>query len=1197
MSLVKLGELQEIKLENTSSCIHEINPEVLENFRKLAGDLKKIAPKADDFLYFSAIIINSAEASAINDDGTAKLNLKGEPVKVGWDKSDGSWKWTTNDPNIRPYKNANGDIFPEEEIIKAYKKWKYKPLCVDHKSSSVDHVRGFIVDTYYDRPLKRVVALCALDKAGFPQLARQVATGVSNCVSMGTGVGRAICYDCGRSARIEADFCNHMRNKTTYGEINTELNPIELSIVMSGADPKATIKNVLAAANTMNTYLENKQQELQKIAEDFTANISFNNTSNDKGQVTNIQVNSSDLDSFRKDVDQAIVDFQKLQSSLTSEEKLSNDGNNQVSNQSSGSQAMDEGSPTDSGLSLQTPQAVRLASNSQELDPLAELHQVTAGIEAKLVQMKKSLDRLTTSKTQQEENMSGSDKINKQGYFQGAGGVNEPTPGQVKYPKDPLNEECRNHEDKQMNGQSPFPEVGPVDGMHPSPASADPSNELERKKLLARAEVEERAIKRNAVVELAKQALKEKQAYWQGGGGVNEPTPNKPKYPKDKLNEELRDYEDKQMVGQPPFPGVGPVDGLHPSPASADVKDELKRKELLSRAGLRARFVKAANADGTPNKDKSAWEVFLGDRLILTAAVEDLASGLTTYDDIATKEFGVQLIEKVKTKGAETVFKMIKKAQVPPPGAPAPEATPVADPPVEDAGKDGDPKANAMELADKAQDVVSDLKEAVTVLTGEKAEMGGTEPAPVGGLGGPAMADDSKVSSASFSSVALNTIRYDLNTSLTQAMKESIAELNNHQEELKMIVGMYNDGAINDQTKDLASSIIEESLTEAKTAVAEGVKLMTAFVKYARGTKAIVKRAEMEAELQALAEDETMSDKKEDSHSADGGDLMALINDTNADIDAVHDLMKHDDLDGLLEDKNHDLDGLVADDNDSIQVETPAEAAEVAAKVPDAHVMVGKTASYDTREGRAVLRAKLAADALGKQETGEVEDASKLKFSDMLDQAGKLTDGQTHLDTKPSDHLGYVEDLPEINKRMLEVAKMPPKVRKEAEIIQRMVSEGKLDPKDVDSLVAVGLDKEAVSYWKKYYGEVDGGSEFASELVKEHVKASLENELNTFKVKIARAYELATDMADRGLCHSDRTAIAAQVDEIMKFNDDSFDSLKRVVARYQPTLRKEASSLPQVGFRDDITSTASAVMVEDGFAQLSAQLGVKKGTF
>ena len=91
-----------------------MSPEVLENFRKFAQNLKKIAPKAEDFLYFSAVMMHAAEASSLNDeDGTPKLNGKGEPVKVGWDTSNGTWKWTTNDPSIKPYKNSNGDIFPE----------------------------------------------------------------------------------------------------------------------------------------------------------------------------------------------------------------------------------------------------------------------------------------------------------------------------------------------------------------------------------------------------------------------------------------------------------------------------------------------------------------------------------------------------------------------------------------------------------------------------------------------------------------------------------------------------------------------------------------------------------------------------------------------------------------------------------------------------------------------------------------------------------------------------------------------------------------------------------------------------------------------------------------------------------------------------------------------------------------------------
>jgi hypothetical protein len=1257
MPIIKLGEAHEIRLENTATWAGQVSPEVLENFQKFAANLKRIAPKAEDFLYFSAVMMHAAEAAALNEDGTNKLTLKGETVQVGWDKSGNTWKWTSNDPNIKPYKNSNGDIFPEEELTKAHKKWKHKPLCVDHKSSSVDHVRGFIVDTHYDPNLKRVIALCALDKAGFPQLARQISTGVSNCVSMGTAVGRAICYDCQRVARTEADFCNHMKNKTCYGEINVDLNPIELSIVVNGADPRANIKHIIAAANTMNTYLENRAKELDKLAElVYTANITVSdNTGTPDNKSTQININATDLNKFRTDIEDAFTKLQDFKSTKISEK----DTNDLASNQSSGSIAMDEGAPTDSGLALQTPQTVRFASADVEAESIAELQEVTASIEARLNQMKKSLDKLakSTSTKTQEENMSGSDKLNKHGYFQGGGGVNEPTPGQVKYPKDPLNEELRAKEDKQMVGQPPFPEVGPVDGMHPSPESADPSNELERKKMLARAEYEEKQMKRNAIVQMAKQALENKQAYWLGGGGVNEPTPGKPKYPKDKLNEELREYEDKQMVGQPPFPGVGPVDGLHPSPSSADPKDELKRKEMLARAGFRARFVKAATNDGRLNKNKSAWEVFYGDKLLLTASVDDLCGGHVTdvlYDNIASKPFGASLIEKVKVQGAPAVQKLIKKAQVPPapPGGDPSSAPPVGDPggdpgagapdagpPAEDAGKSGDPKQSAMELAEKVRDLSSDLVEAVRALTGEQAEMGGGEAAPAGGVGGPAggpmAADDmdarkkkdsgssSKESTASFSTETLNTLRKELNGALTHAMKEAIADLNGHQQELEMISGMYDKGAVNGVNQDFIGTIVEEALNETKSAMADGFKLMQAFIKYARGTKAIVKRAEIEAELQSLAEGDSMSNER-DSHSADGGDLMGLINDTNADLDAVHEMMgddglgdepegDHEDglgdlgLEGLLE-GGEGLAGLAADDNDGVQVETPAQAGEVLKQNPEASVMVGKkaTASFDSKQGRAILRAKLAADATGKYDSSDIMSVEKIPQSDMFDQADGLTDGQTQLDTKPSSNtgeakfpLGLVETPEESLKAMLEVARMPPKVRKEAEAIQRLVSEGKLDPRDVDALVAEGLDKDAVAYWKKYFGEVDGGSEFASELVKEHVKAAMEEELNKFRVKLARSYETAYDMAERDMCRSDRAAISAQVDELMKFTDDNFDSLKRVIARREPVLSKKASRVPQVGLRDEseFTSQASALTTEDEYAQLSSLFGTKKGVF
>src|SRR5579863_7758521 len=98
MPFNKYGEAAEIRIENTESCIPAVSPEILENFQKFAANLKKVAPKAEDFLYFSAVMMHAAEAAALNDDGTQKLTVKGEPVTVGWDKSNNTLRWVSNDP-------------------------------------------------------------------------------------------------------------------------------------------------------------------------------------------------------------------------------------------------------------------------------------------------------------------------------------------------------------------------------------------------------------------------------------------------------------------------------------------------------------------------------------------------------------------------------------------------------------------------------------------------------------------------------------------------------------------------------------------------------------------------------------------------------------------------------------------------------------------------------------------------------------------------------------------------------------------------------------------------------------------------------------------------------------------------------------------------------------------------------------------
>jgi len=159
------------KDENSATVVNVkealVDPVVAERLEKFARRIKSIAPKSDDFLYFSIIFLKAAESALIGPDGKIK--------KVGsedaWGYFDDNWKWHGN---VKPHKNNNGDSFPESELKIATKGWIGQPLCVDHNSSSVDGVRGVILDTHYDDKLKQVVGLCALDRVNYPQLARKV---------------------------------------------------------------------------------------------------------------------------------------------------------------------------------------------------------------------------------------------------------------------------------------------------------------------------------------------------------------------------------------------------------------------------------------------------------------------------------------------------------------------------------------------------------------------------------------------------------------------------------------------------------------------------------------------------------------------------------------------------------------------------------------------------------------------------------------------------------------------------------------------------------------------------------------------------------------------------------------------------------------------------------------------------------------
>lgn len=1083
---IKIGELSEItsnNVQSVESVLAELNDtEINERFRKFAAQLKRIAPKAEDFLYFSAVMMTAAEAAALNPDGTPKLTKEGSPVEVKWDVSpSGSWKWVTNDPSIQAYKNHNGDIFAESELLKAYKKWVGKPLCVDHKSDQVDAIRGIILDTYYDRLNKRVIALCALDKVSYPELARGVASGYKTCVSMGTRVGKAICYDCGQVATAEREFCQHMRTKSSYGEINVDLDPIELSIVVNGADPQAKIRTILAAANNLRNSLNEKQAEISSLTISDASMTKF-----------------KEIEAELKKISDKLAD---LKASLAQEDE------NKLGTVTDAETANSAVSTTNSVVANETVSVTAgIVSNNNALR--SELQDLRNTVTSKFQDMEKTLATLSHKIKEEIMSVNSKDGMNKEGYFQGAGGANEPTPHQVKYPKEPLNEQLREGGDKHMLGTDG---TGSVDGMFPG--------DKEKKDLVQRAEIEERAMRRAAALQKAKENLmKSKEAYFQGGGEGNEPTPGKAKYTKDPLDGKTREKEDKQMVGKKPFPGVGDVEDLYP--------EDKKKKEMLQRASLKAKFVRVASEDGAQDLGNSGWQVSRDGEVLFTATVEEISGGNVDglYEVVASKEFGTKLLEKVYKIGADKVAKLYKGAQAAPAmeaAPPAPDmgampampdmgamapandnAAPAAGDVGADMGAEGDPKEVALKLAEEMRDRASDLLEAVRVLTGEQAEMGELE-----GL-------TQKAASAELK--PLVKMKKTLNASLIAGMKKAIAELNEHQEELNLISDILNEGTV---SNDYTNTVVEEAFVDAKSALADVRNLMSAFVKYARGSEQLAKQAQMldmPKEDEAAVEDLSMGDEM-------------LAEDCDA---------------GMAADESEEG---AEEDADMNQVMMDVDPTSLQGKKVE--IKASEDMDLSTKEARAELRAKLAAQAVN--------------FSPMLDEANKLADGQTQLDVKPSGDLGKVETLEETHKKMLDVAEAPAKVRKEAARLNELISEGKVAVADIDNLVKEGLDSEVVKYWKQFYGQAGKeGSEFASELLKEHAKAQIEEEIAKFKVKIARAYELTNEMARRGLVADERAAITAQVEDMMQWNDEGFEAMKRVVNKHP--LRK-AASFPQVG--------------------------------
>lgn len=757
--------------------------EIRERFVKFANGLKKVAPKANDFTYFSAIFLHSAEASLIDQEtGEIKKDAEGNPITAEWkiDKK-GSWKWVCSDKNIKPYKNNNGDIFPEPELKKAYRKWVGRPLCKDHQSSSVDGIRGIIVDTYYDDKFKRVIGLCALDKINYPDLARKVSTGYATNVSMGTSVGTSICYDCGNMAKTEASYCDCVKGRRTYGEINIDLSPIELSLVVTPADPRAKLRDVIASLTDYSQKKEERIEEL-KTAGCITPD-EFNRLEQELEQ---LKTSLKAMYSLNK---QATTNPEKIDQARNLGEVLKQVTDPKVREiiemrikELLGEEIPPYGGEVQPvGLSENTAQSGEIITASNN-----NLNLQMRSIYEKLDAMENTLQNISIQKTATNDHKEEDPKMSieerqaraearramlKNAYHQQDGGEHDPKNTPFKGEDD---KELREKLDRTMTGEMYTTTREDYLKGKVSKAEKD-DRKMKRHGLLATAEETYKDDKGNTYVKtpegvkkvtpvqsaeddsapttfpvkstydgtvlksfgeytsymdfLKRLGVQEdvkfetvKSAYFQGAdGGVNDP--KSLPYASDPVFDDLTKYE-RAFLG---------------SKGDVGARDrEIKDRLLRASDKLRAKFVLAFKDDQKKviDKENSRWEIYAGADKVLEATGGEIYENELdeNWEFLASKAYGSEVLKTLRKEGFDRVAyllkgdKLTKTAQ--PPMPPVPNVPPVDDPmpPVEDPVEapkdlDSDPVQSALdtltEHLTETEKALGDLKDALQEQTGE----------------------------------------------------------------------------------------------------------------------------------------------------------------------------------------------------------------------------------------------------------------------------------------------------------------------------------------------------------------------------------------------------------------------------------------------------------------------------------------------
>jgi hypothetical protein len=1130
--LKKICYSNEPKIQTESAEKVLASQELVDRLNKLATDVRAIAPKSDDFLYFSIIFLKAAESAYLDENGKVKKLANGEDA---WGFFDENWKWHGN---VLPHRNNNRDIFPESQLKIAAKKWVGMPLCRDHESSSVDGIRGIILDAHYDEKFKQVIGLCALDKVNYPDLARKVTTGLVRYGSMGTAVEVSICSECGNKASTQKEYCSHVLGKTAHGEINVGLKPIEYSLVVQPAEPGAILLRCLASLEDYRTEfvnygVENVDEMLGRLSEKQASHLETimktacgeNGCSipQRKKIITSFLANNgfikeSDLKDTSGHTNSDIKTYAYQESDAGSERFTSGEPGvrNQLFGATSSHSILGTKDPEDEPDFTASSDVVKAVNRNPSSAPLTSVAGVKDSDKLSINQLLEDIMSETNLKKRAELRrriayMQGGESVDDKSYREPSG-----------FKSDKMSETVRNTQDRHLLQDADMDKLTRED--------------MALKEKLSRAALKDARLRRIA--------------YMQGGESVDDKGYREPAtFKSDKMSETVRNTQDRHL--------------LQDADMSKLTREDMALKEKLSRASARGaalnkvaytgpslttRFSVKRNANGSINKSASVFEVFSGNRRVIAATAGDIfGSDLNgNWDWIKSEEYGREVCRQIRASGIPYVSGLLKAAQeLPPPpdmgaapadaGAPpAPAAAGAALPPMDDMGAvpmgaepmddemapEGDAGAEEEESAEKAEDPagqidkeLTDIETAVSAVRDLVNELKDKQQADV----------DVNVFTGKKKDGEEDEEKLALSRHLFNDLKKAYRQLDSSADELAMVAETYENIA------KLSSAQRREFVKLAGEARKDSARILGEATSLIRVAKTFVTAGGLKKSAQSA------KDYMKDDYVMEGDEASDYVDyEDDAMMGPEHDM--------------YDGEHAAADELVSAAMDMRRARREAIVKQAESSALSKRSAARTALLKRAEEAVNMAED-----EAKDKKHPMKGHDKDMKghDKGKKSEKGDDSGDVKDDD-LNDMSALHTMNGMQMGMRSQ-----------ENMPAGMSAGPQMSDQVKAFDVRASALNARMQ--------------------QKKAEDERESYRIKLRRAYDVGMEMQRKGLLPQTKVALDKQVDDIMAFDDGAFEAFKRSIANAK-TVRsvKVAADLGgvNVGVESEATNQSGSITAD-----------------